>query len=142
MDVSAALHQFRSIPLNPPIDRGVIEVQTPLPHHFPLNCQNGSSTAASIAPRAFSEAFCASVIPFTPRIFIRSYGLSLRKVCRLVPVWVSQTIMVPSSSPLASRLPSKLKATDHTLPPSRESREKVLNVGVLLVSSKCQSVTL
>jgi hypothetical protein len=86
MDVSAALLQFRSIPLNPLIDCGVIEVQAPVPHHFPLNCQNARSTASSKAPRALSEAFCASVIPFTPRIFIRSYGLSLRKVCRLVPV--------------------------------------------------------
>src|SRR5437868_6678358 len=59
-----------------------------------------TSPSCSTAPSVFSIAFCASVIPLRPVIFMRSYGLSLLNVSRHLPVLVFQRLIVPSWLPL------------------------------------------
>src|SRR5215472_2757692 len=64
-----------------------------------------TSPSCSTAPSVFSIAFWASVIPLTPVIFMRSYGLSLLIVSRHLPVLMFQILMVPSWLPLAMVFP-------------------------------------
>jgi hypothetical protein len=69
---------------------------------------------SSTAPKARREAFCASVNPQIPVMFMRSYGLSPMSVLRHSAACMFQSLIMPSSPLLASILPSGLKVTHLT----------------------------